>query len=379
MRWLVSGAVPEGVAGLVVAAGDTGKSYLLLELGMRIAWGPQLIERPIFGGLVQAQGAVVFLTAEDSRACVHRRLKALDADGARQAKGRFPLIVVPLSDTGGPFPIVVQGRGAISVTPQYEALRQQLGAMPDLRLVVLDPLQTFVLADVNADPLAAAFVMARLNLLAAETGATVLAAHHVRKDKEPPKNAQEARHLIRGSSALVDQSRVAIVLWTPEDRRCRQVCKQMGAEYAPNAVVHGAVVKSNDGASRKEWVLLRATTGLLRDVTADLAGRSTGKDKLRELLVGAIKAAAAEGRPYTKTGVNGLYVRRAQLGEELSPLSRTRLEEMAQELEGVGRIVTALAIGTTVKWLDVPDGPFAKGKGEFAPGAGTGKAGRKPC
>ena len=47
----------------------------------------------------------------------------------------------------------------------------------------------FVHADVNADPQAAAITMALLNMLAAETGATVLATHHVRKEKEAPKTA----------------------------------------------------------------------------------------------------------------------------------------------------------------------------------------------
>jgi hypothetical protein len=49
---------------------------------------------------------------------------------------------------------------------------------------VLDPLQTFVHADINADPMAAALTMSLLNMVAAETGATVLASHHVRKERE---------------------------------------------------------------------------------------------------------------------------------------------------------------------------------------------------
>jgi hypothetical protein len=286
---------------------------------------------------------------------------------------------VPLPDAGGPFPIVVEERGRIGATTQFHELRERLLAIPDLALVVLDPLQTFAHADINADPKAAALVMSLLNMLASETGATVLVAHHVRKEKEAPRNAQDARHLIRGSSALVDQSRVAIVLWTPDDKRGRQVCKQLGVDHAPHAVVLGAVVKSNDGAGRKEWTLLRGPTGVLRDVTHDLARSGTSKAELANLLVAAIAAAAGAGRPYTKTGQNGLHVRRAELGEGLGNVGRDRLEGMAQELEQAGRIVTALANGTTVKWLDVPEGPFARGEGAFVVGCGRGKPGRKPC
>ena len=128
--------------------------------------------------------------------------------------------------------------------------RGELRANADLALLVLDPLQCFVHADVNADPQAAAITMSLLNTLAAETGATVLATHHVRKDREAPKNGAEARASIRGSSALVDQSRVAIVLWAPDEPDVRKACKILGADYAPNAIAHGAVVKSNNGADR---------------------------------------------------------------------------------------------------------------------------------
>ena len=51
---------------------------------------------------------------------------------------------------------------------------------------------------------------------------------------------------------------------------------------------------------------------------------------------------------------------------------------MADDLLQAGRFVLASAPGEkTQKWLDVPDGPFARGEGEFAPGAGTGKSGPK--
>jgi hypothetical protein len=381
-EWLIGHVLPRKTAGLLVAAGDTGKSYTALELCLRVTRGPlggTSLELPILGGLVATYGAAAFVTAEDGRGAVHRRIRALDPDGRRQAQREHPLYIVPLPDAGGPFPIVAEKRGKVVATAQFQALREQLRAIPDLALVVLDPLQTFVHADINADPMAAAITMSLLNMVAAETGATVLASHHVRKEKEAPKTAQEARLLIRGSSALVDQSRFAIVLWTPDEPEVRKVCKALDAHFAPNAVVFGAVVKSNDGASREKWTLLRDANGSLRDVTHALRVRAGNRDTHLAALVDMITAAAEAGRPYTKTGVNGLYQRRAELGEELSTFGRDRLESMVDDLLQSGRIVAALANGTAVKWLDVVGGPFARGVGEFAPGAGTGKAGRKAC
>jgi hypothetical protein len=379
-RWLVGGTIPMAVAALVAAAGDTGKSYTALELCDRVSMGPApKPERPLLGGLVQTYGAAVFITAEDAQGPVHRRLRALDPDGSRARQRKHPLYVVPLPDAGGPIALVTMERGKLTITEQYWALRDQLKKIPNLALVVLDPLQVFVLADVNADPMVAAFAMALFNRLAAETGATVLVLHHVRKDKEAPKNLQEARHLIRGTSALVDQARVAVVLWSPSDADIRKTCKHLKVDHAPNAVVLGGVVKANDGASRKVWTLHRQPSGLLRDVSVEAAAKTITGAELEKALLTAIATAASQGRPYTKRGVSGLHPRRAELGGELAALGRDKLEEMAQELEAAGRVVTALATGTTVKWLDVPDGPFARGEGVFAAGAGTGKSGRKTC
>src|SRR5947209_50640 len=39
IRWLVKGSIPAGVSGMVAAAGDTGKSYILLDLCERVARG----------------------------------------------------------------------------------------------------------------------------------------------------------------------------------------------------------------------------------------------------------------------------------------------------------------------------------------------------
>lgn len=378
-RWLVSHVIPRGVAGLIASAGDLGKSFLCLELCLRTTRGPlggTSLESPLLGGLMGSHGAAVFVTAEDGRGSVHRRLRALDPDGERQANRAHPLYLVPLPDAGGPFPIVVDERGRAMLTDQFMALRDQLRAIPDLALVVLDPLQCFVHADVNADPQAAAVVMAALNMLAAETGASVLATHHVRKEKEAPRNSQEARHLIRGTSALVDQSRVAIVLWPPDELEARSVCRKLGASYTPNAIVHGAVVKSNDGSDRSTWTLLRGPTGMLRDVTHAIKARGGSREEHLAAMVGAVTGAAEDGKPYTRTGINGLYERRAELGEALADMPRAALWALADELLKSGRIVQANAGGTSVKWLDIPAGPFARGQGGFA--AGARKAGGAP-
>ena len=85
----------------------------------------------------------------------------------------------------------------------------------DLALVVIDPMASFVHADVNSDPAAGAAFMGLLAQMATETGATVMVNHHMAKirDKDPVTTPEEARNLIRGTSAIVDGVRSAFAVW----------------------------------------------------------------------------------------------------------------------------------------------------------------------
>ena len=51
----------------------------------------------------------------------------------------------------------------------------------DLALIVIDPMASFVHADVNADPAAGAAFMGLLAQISTETGATVMVNHHMAK------------------------------------------------------------------------------------------------------------------------------------------------------------------------------------------------------
>jgi hypothetical protein len=66
--------------------------------------------------------------------------------------------VLPLPDAGGPRPLIATNGKTLARTPFFDDLKRQLVQLPELRLVIIDPLQAFVLADVNADPAAAQFL-----------------------------------------------------------------------------------------------------------------------------------------------------------------------------------------------------------------------------
>lgn len=249
-------------------------------------------------------------------------------------------------------------------------------------LIIIDPLQPFCHADLNADPCAASVLCSALGTLAAETNATALVAHHMRK---PPAakavvTPAEAREAIRGTTGLVDGLRFVFAIW-PEHRvqEASRICREFGRKPALNAVYRAAMVKANGGQRRDVLTLVRdPVSGLLVDRTADAAA-SRGIEDAEAAMVEAVGRAASAGHPFSLTGQGGLDKRRAHLPEPLASLGRDALLEMAGRLEAAGRIARCAHGGEKrALWFDVPGGPFALGVGEFAAGAWTGRPGRKP-
>ena len=377
-QFLIEGSVPLGVVSILAAMGDTGKGMMTLDLALSVATGRARAvsvspEPMAFGGAVRAFGAAVLLTAEDDEAEVHRRLERLDPERLRLARPER-LIVVPLPNAGGPIPLVSSGPDGPEATSHFRKVRDQIVRITDLKLVVLDPLSSFIHADVNADPAAGSFATGLLASVATETGAAVIVAHHMRKPQgnRPITSVEQARDAVRGTSAIVDGVRLVYALWpAPEDHQ-DFVFKALEEPYARNTVFQGAVVKANGPADRTIRTYLRAPTGLLVDATPRLRECRRAEQDLMDAFVDAIARAAENGHPFTHTGGPGLYLQRHRLPAVFHDMGRKRLQDMAQEL--LNRrppvLVKGMASGSKEdKWLDVPTGPFARGVGEFVHGA----------
>jgi RecA-family ATPase len=277
ITWLCSGAIPLGVPALVAAMGGLGKSYIALDLALNIAAGVAGLEQQvlILGGRIAVQGTAVVVTAEDSFDAVHRRLNKIDPE-ARRLRHPSRLIVLPMPDAGGTQPLIASDGKNFVRTPFFQDLKRQLGEMKDLRLVVIDPLQAFVSADVNADPAAAQFMWSAIAELAASTGATILLTHHMRKDGMMRiSSGEDARESIRGTTALVDGARLAYALWKLDEDAATPVCEKLGVEFERGRIVCGAVVKSNDETDHSTHVYLRQESGLLRQIEVELENSKT--------------------------------------------------------------------------------------------------------
>ncbi|MCC6194599.1 MAG: AAA family ATPase [Burkholderiales bacterium] len=272
IRWLCEGSIPLGAPVLFAAMGGLGKSFLALDMALEVAIAAATVSpRKLLGGQIVEHGSAVVISAEDSRASIHRRLEGIDPQ-RRRAKAPHRLMVVPLPDAGGPMPLIAADRsGALSKTPAFDALRRQLLEVKDLRLVIIDPLQAFVMADVNADPAAGQFMWSAFAEICAQTGATLIVCHHMRKDgMSNVRSPEDAREMIRGSTALVDGARATYALWREGEDDAKRICAQLGCEYQRGRVVNGAVVKANDLANLEVQRYLRMPSGLLVDHTEEI-------------------------------------------------------------------------------------------------------------
>ena len=374
-HFLIGDTIPLGVPVVFAAAGDSGKGMMTLDLAMKVASGASM--QSAFGGLVAEHGDVILITAEDDKDEMHRRISRLDPSKYREHY-EHKLRVLPLPNLGGVFPIMQKFDNTYLMGEEFSRIYDQMLEMEALKLIIIDPMASFVHADVNADPAAGAAFMGLLAQMATETGATVMVNHHMAKirDNDPVTTPEQARNLIRGTSAIVDGVRSAFAVWSVDEGTGRQRCRDLQLDYARNAVFDGAVVKSNGPANREIRHFIRnPDTGLLEDRSVDirsLAMSSAVRERITHV-VDFVRMRENDGRAVTHGGTNdGLYnaVHESVLTEPCVIAIKNGGKEstikgtITQAME-MGLIRKyALSLGGSEKWLGTMDGPFSRGEYE---------------
>ena len=369
-EFLVDGTFPIGVPIIFAAAGDAGKGMMTLDLAMKVAAGRPL--QNAFGGTVKEFGDVVIFTAEDDEAEMHRRIERLDEEGLRFD---YPnkLHVVPLPNVGGVFPILRDNMGDYSETDEFKKIYEQILQLENLKLIVFDPLASFVHADVNSDPAAGAALTGLLARVATETGASVIVCHHMTKvqgDKIISK-PEEARNLIRGTSALVDGVRCAFAIWQLDEKTARSRCHDLGIEYQRNRCFDGAVVKSNGPANRDIRSFVRDTfTGLLQDRTEQILNlnQSNQSQMRKDAMFRWIQDCEANGRALCQRGGADSIIERLTDSDApaiLQNISQYVADQIVRELLSERRI-DKYSFTTTGgrKWLGTTNGVMSRGEYE---------------
>ena len=373
-EYLIGNTIPLGVPTIFAAAGDSGKGMMTLDLAMKVASGEPM--QSSFGGIVSTHGDAIILSAEDDKDEMHRRIERMDPMGKRR---EYPnnLKILPLPNLGGVFPIMQKIDNSYVMGEEFGRIYDQILEMQNLALLVIDPMASFVHADVNADPAAGAAFMGMLAQISTETGATVMVNHHMAKikDNDPVTTPEQARNLIRGTSAIVDGVRCAFSVWNVEEKTGRQRCKDLNVDYARNTVFDGAVVKANGPANRDIRHFIRnPNTGLLEDRSEDirnLALSETARNRLQHMF-DFLAMMENDGNAVTKGGANdGAHeaIRTSSSGEPcviaLKVYAETTVKNTITALQEAGRVDThRLTQSGASKWLGVTGGPLSRGEYE---------------
>lgn len=386
-EYLVSDAIPMAKLSLVVSSGGIGKSYLMLDMARKIATGSlprpgtveQLTPLRALGGEIKQFGRVVYVSAEDDADDMDGRLQAIDPDGKCFDNQNF--IRVPLLERKKPFHILGQNtKRQIQISQQFTQLADELCEMKsNLKCVIFDPLSSMSTVELTTNSEAAYLMMSALSRLAKATGAAVVACHHMKKFDKPLTCVTEARDAVRGATGLVDAPRSVFCLWEPA--KAREIAETLQVEFSERKIIVGAIVKSNVSLDSTIKTFVRnETTGLLEDWTETYArmcrDNKDPEDDILAALEQSIAGAAEREHPFMRTSrTAGLMARQHELPKILQKIGEPTMLKYVDRLLAEGRIVKCNpATGSkTLQYLDVPEGPFAKGEGVIAAGGSSQK------
>ena len=278
-RWLLEKCLPYGKVGAIVAPGGTGKSQLLIQLGVSVATG-----LPFLGHWKVAEpGGVLILAAEDDMEELHRRLHKTIGEVSACYKDDVGLfnrvernLYVRSMVAEDNLMTRAVGRGQEVQTTNYVS-RLVLTAkqIPDLKLIIIDPASRFRGGDENSAQDTTRFVEA-LERAREQTSATVLVAHHT--NKWSSKGDEQDQTASRGSSAFSDGVRwqMNLLPLNKKAAKARGIPERIRRQY-----LDAEIVKNNYGPPTEPVLLRRADGGFLEVVTIEQAGAARDEEILR--------------------------------------------------------------------------------------------------
>jgi putative DNA primase/helicase len=163
VQWLWPNRIPIGKVTLLVGDPGNGKSLVALDIAARVSRGAPWPDEPQAQGLHSlgpSPGSVLILSAEDDiRDTIRPRLDAAGADPQR-------VFVLPT---------------IADLRHDLDKLRRALDRLPDCRLIVIDPVNSYVGPGDSHFHTIVRRVFEPLAKLAAERGIALLAVSHLRK------------------------------------------------------------------------------------------------------------------------------------------------------------------------------------------------------
>lgn len=362
-KFLVDKVVLAGKHQMLVAEGGAGKTFLMLDLALKVAATESCGPQTWCGHKVMQGGTAVIITTEDDQEELHIRLTEIDPDGMRFAAADN-LVILPLINSGGSFALVDKDPKTQESRPskKWMELMGHLRQLKDLRLVVMDTLNSVMHGEENSATVINEFIRVA-SQVCGELGSALIITHHVRKPgDEPIRNTEDMKAAVRGSSALPAAFRSVIGIWHASDYERRMTAMKLSPKRG--MLWKLAIIKANNPEMLdSELTLLRQPSGLLTDVTKDDLFNSINMGEREAWLIFAIRHAAERGHPYSIEGKNaksGVYRRRSELPLVLRQTGAHEFESLVSRLMMKEVVVACAAKGTKdKKWLDIPTGNYA--------------------
>jgi hypothetical protein len=229
VAYLWPGRIPLGKLTILVGDPGIGKGHVVVDIAARVArheatW-PHRPEMPV------PHGASLYLTTEDDSAdTVKPRLLAAGWDGGRVAVKKLEAAV------------------SLGTPPGRAELDAMILSVPDARLVVLDPLVSFI---GKVDPWKDARVrevLDPLNQVAALRGVAIVGIMHMTKDGE-----RQALYRTSGSVAFVAASRATYAVIPDPDDPTRRLLGCLKLNNAPKPPVLAFRLVDGGPAGRVQW------------------------------------------------------------------------------------------------------------------------------
>jgi hypothetical protein len=258
-KWLWPGKIPLGRITLLVSDPGLGKSLLTLDIAARVSTGaPWPDHKAATGGRGSASGprpstldpgpaaSVLLLTSEDDLAdTIRPRLQALGADCDK---------ILAISHIPGENPDDVPR--AFALNRDLKRLVNLLDAMPDCRLVVIDPISAFLDGTHEQSNADVRTLFATLTTIARERDIAVLVVSHLRKKEG------SAIHRVMGSLAFTAGARAAWAICNDPTNENRRLFLPLKNNLAPTACQGSRAgsrgglafsIESHNGAPTIRW------------------------------------------------------------------------------------------------------------------------------
>lgn len=338
-RFIVKGLLMPGKHHMLVADGGVGKTYMALELAVKMAApreGDTWLGQPVDH---HHCGAVVMFTAEDDTDEVTSRFHELGVmDRVDEATTAGKLYVVPTLEAGGAFPLVAREKdGTPKLSPRWEYWLGQLSQVQGLALVILDTFNAFNHGEENSATTINELVQA-LTVICGKLGAAALVIHHVRKAGENPiQTAEDMLNAVRGSGAITASFRAVLGVWheSDYDRILRASGDQQPRE---KTLYRAAVIKGNNPELMRDTSYLkRNDMGFLQDVTgAMIAATRAGDAEARAWVLWVVKHSDKAGHPLSR---KAHFDRRASWPGKVRSISKQDFDNHVNLLIAGGKLV----------------------------------------